>query len=822
MRQIICVDPLIQQDRYAFEQSAWPAKWIGHPRHGGAEAVVLGFRRRFHVERDCTLRLHVSADERYELFLDGQRIGSGSERGDLSNWFYETYDQPFEAGDHVLVARVWWLGNHGPAPVAQVGVSPAFLLMAERAQELLSTGVAEWDALKIEGYSFTPARTTGYTAVGARSNIDGRLYPWGVEAGRIAERPYADQWTPAAIVGAARIKALAWEADTRLLRPALLPAMNQTFRQAGQARHVMEMASFELPEGKENGPPILAAENLAAERHQWNAMLAGQGPVTIAPHTRRRVLVDLDDYHCAYGDLVTSGGRDAMIRTLWAESLYHRDPKPGGEDGDTYLHKGNRDEIEGKSFIGMGATFMLDGGRGGDRHYSPLWWDAGRYVAIDVQTFDEALTVERFTLRETGYPFAFVGEFDASDSRLARVTQLALRTLRACAHETYMDCPYYEQLMYVGDTRVEVLTTYTISDDDRLPRKAVELFDLSRDHEGFTASRYPARMRQRIPPFSMWWVGMVHDAAHWRDDADFIRARMAGVRAVCEAVRGHLDKACGLVMTPPGWNFVDWVPTWPAGVPPVGARGFKATINLQAALMFRQAGELEHIVGEALMAQRNRDTADALFQAIDASFWDESRGLYSDDLEHAHFSEHAQCLALIEGSIQGERRRRLGEGLLSQEMARATLYFMHYLFEAYRLLGQTDQLIKRMDVWFGLADRGFRTTPEVYEPRSDCHAWGAHPVFHYFASILGIRPGSAGFKTVHVQPQLGSLQWAKGKMPHPRGMIAIEARQRRRMDRVARGRQRHIDNESVHATTPAGNESLVMIMPAQSSRTGRV
>ena len=31
-----------------------------------------------------------------------------------------------------------------------------------------------------------------------------------------------------------------------------------------------------------------------------------------------------------------------------------------------------------------------------------------------------------------------------------------------CAHETYMDCPYYEQLQYGGDTRLEILATYSL------------------------------------------------------------------------------------------------------------------------------------------------------------------------------------------------------------------------------------------------------------------------------------------------------------------------------------------------------------------------
>lgn len=67
------------------------------------------------------------------------------------------------------------------------------------------------------------------------------------------------------------------------------------------------------------------------------------------------------------------------------------------------------------------------------------------------------------------------------------------------------------------------------------------------------------------------------------------------------------------------------------------------------------------------------------------------------------------------------------------------------------------------------------TQLEMPEPsRSDCHAWGAHPLYHYFATILGIRPAGFGFQTVAITPQLGPLASAEGSLVHPRGTISME------------------------------------------------
>ena len=264
------------------------------------------------------------------------------------------------------------------------------------------------------------------------------------------------------------------------------------------------------------------------------------------PRSVHRILLDCNDYACAYTTLTTTAGRDARISVRWAESLV-----PADDRG----RKGNRDEIAGKVFEGIGGEYVLDGGAG--RAYSPLWWDAGRYIELRIETAANAVTIDGFSLEPTGYPFAFESSFESSDARLAKIVAPALHTLKMCSHETYMDCPYYEQLMYVGDTRLEALVTYATSRDARLPRKAIELFDVSREPSGWTSSRYPTRVFQRIPTFSMGWVCMVHDYLMWRGDHEFVRACMAGVRAVCEAIIGQMN-AEGLVVSPNGWNFVDW------------------------------------------------------------------------------------------------------------------------------------------------------------------------------------------------------------------------------------------------------------------------
>jgi hypothetical protein len=57
--------------------------------------------------------------------------------------------------------------------------------------------------------------------------------------------------------------------------------------------------------------------------------------------------------------------------------------------------------------------------------------------------------------------------------------------------------------------------------------------------------------------------------------------------------------------------------------------------------------------------------------------------------------------------------------------------------------------------------------------RSDCHPWSATPPFEFLATVAGIEPASPGFRSVRIEPALGSLHHVHARMPHPLGPIEV-------------------------------------------------
>ncbi len=729
------------------------ADWIWHPDCCDTRnSHVLTFQCAFTIEQPESFRLHLSADQRYELFLDGELISRGPDRTDQWHWSFASYDIELPPGEHQLSALVWWLDDSMPA--AQVSVDRGFIVGIEKLagdatalQQQMNTGAGGWQVAEQKGWSFSGSLQKVYHVIGPGMIIDATEYHAPLE------------WQAPAVIQTALNDSVSGIVKPKWrLYPSPLP--DQLWRQ--QYVGVMR-ASLD-----HNNPCVEADDEQASDLPQWNALLKKQATLVIPAYTRRRLLWDLEEYYCAYPQLSLQAGAEATLEIMWAESLF----EPATDDNPPIV-KGNRDDIVGKCFYGFGDKIIHDGTTS---TYRPFWWRAGRYIYLDIQTQAAPLSITELSLIETRYPLDCDGGFHCSDEKINGIIPLAVRGIQMCSHETFMDCPYYEQLMYVGDTRLEMLVSYMLSDDTALIKRSIELFNWSRWSNGFVAERYPSTPLQMSFTFAMIWVGLLHDFAQWRDDAPWVQQQMVGMRSLLEKMRSLRNDA-GLIVAEPGWSFIDWVPGWYAGMHDDQAEG-SSIVNLFVAMALRLAAELEEQYGDPYLAQRNRKDFATLAATIVDTFWDDSRELLADNYSHTSFSEHAQCLALLYHVLPEAKVEPVLQGLLSsKDLHRTTIYFSHYLFEVLNTYKHHDIMHEKLAFWKDLADYGFKTPVESPEPsRSDCHAWGSHPLYHLHASIAGVRPQSFGFTNVRIEPQPGTLTEINSTVAHPRGEIVLTLR----------------------------------------------
>jgi hypothetical protein len=314
-----------------------------------------------------------------------------------------------------------------------------------------------------------------------------------------------------------------------------------------------------------------------------------------------------------------------------------------------------------------------------------------------------------------------------------------------------------------------------MSGDNRLMRQALTHFDLSRIPEGITASRYPADLGQYIPTFSLFWVAMVHDYWMHRDDSSYVGGFLPGIRNVLTWFEGKVD-ATGLVGPLLWWPFADWTEEWESGIAPRGSDGHSVLITLQYVYALQRAVELEKAFDRPGEAERLQALVDSLVDAVRSKAYDAEKKLYRDSLEQATFSQHTNTMAILTGAVQGdEERRAIMERVLEDaSLTQAGYYFSFYIFEAMREAGLGERYIEQIAPWRDMLALGLTTTPEKPPPsRTDSHAWAAHPNYGLLATVLGIRPGAPGFRSVVIAPNMGPLQHAEGKMPHPLGEIEV-------------------------------------------------
>ena len=732
------------------QREQWPAYWVQVPGVAQLDYSVSLLRKSFELtEVPGAFPVYVSADHQYALFVNDSLVARGPAKHDLAHWNYDSLDlAPYlRVGSNTLAARVYHMGPYRQE--AQITHVPGFILQGVTpVAEAVNTNDS-WVGTVDRSYqplTISPwwsdagaVRVPGYYVAGPGEVIDfsQRVADW--------QRTGFDdrQWLPLREItpGTPRLTVGLDAGTSWRLVPSPLPQLAYTPERFAVVRRA---EGVEVPVG----------------------FVTGAVPLYVPPRTTATLLLDQGYLTNAYPTLAFSGGAGATLSLTYAEALYH----PDGT-------KGHRDTITGKRIIGRRDSLIADGAA--DRQFTPLTYRTYRYVELTISTANVPLTLNDLSAVAVGYPFVRRAQLSSRDPALDAVLDVGWRTARLCAVDTYMDCPYWEQLQYIGDTRIQALVSLYVSGDDRLVKNALNLMDHSRQPDGVTLSRYPTVNGQIIAPFSLWYVGMLHDYMLYGSDRDFVQAKLMGMRQVLDYF-GQFQAADGSLRDLPNWSFSDWVDNWGRGIPPIGADGYSAVLDLQLLRAYQHAAALERELGMEAFARVYEQRAGQLTTTIRDKYYNADRGLFADTAGvGSSYSQHANALAILTDAAPATSQRQLAERLLTEDLTPASIYFRYYLHRALVKAGLGDDYPNWLGIWHDHLASGLTTWAEDTDAnttRSDCHAWGSSPNIEYFRTVLGIDSASPHFRTVRIAPHLGTVGSIGGEMLHPAGVIRVDYR----------------------------------------------
>ncbi len=400
--------------------------------------------------------------------------------------------------------------------------------------------------------------------------------------------------------------------------------------------------------------------------------------------------------------------------------------------------------------------------------YEPFWVRTFRYIVIRGGWLPQPPTY-----RKTGYPLAVESAISSSASWVNSLWDICLRTLQNCMLETYMDCPYYEQLQFIMDTRLQMLFNYAVSGDTRLAKKALLDFHCGMLPNGLLPGKTPTAYLQVISTFSLHYVYALWEYVEHTGDLALGRLYRPDMDRILDYYDGKRDGS-GLVGAIDPWAFMDWQDDWQetGGVSPAYFEGPSAIVNLMYAYALECGGKLYEATGRPGTAAEYRQRRAEILQKVKALCFDPETGMVREGPGCPQFTRHAQAWAVINGMLdERESQRALQAATSCPPCSFAASYEW---FRALEKAGMADQLRRDLDAWISLIGRGSTTCPEEpHHPRSECHAWSALPLYTFTRTLAGIRQENG---KIVIRPRLLDLPDLSGAVITPLGGVSFDYR----------------------------------------------
>jgi hypothetical protein len=406
-----------------------------------------------------------------------------------------------------------------------------------------------------------------------------------------------------------------------------------------------------------------------------------------------------------------------------------------------------------------------------------------RYATLVVNGPCPALEINA-SHRETRYPLDRRGDSKCDDLLLQAIYDVSVNTQLNCMLDAYVDTPWREQAQWWGDARVQAWNTFYLANDPRLLRRGIrQIGDPAQEvPNGLTYGHAPTIAHDCIlPDFGCVWILTIWDDYFQTGDLKLFREmwpriqRLLGYFEAFGIAEGNLVSA-----DPRYWLFLDWT----EGIPREGQPALLNMLLLEALQQLSQLLKLESMPG----GDRVQKLATTLGASVERAYWDPGRECFRDgiDSEGESCGLHTQVQAILCGlrpSAHADLAGRFIEPFLvgdSEPEAQPTPYWMTYVYEAARRQGLVAQTIRHLRRhWQPMAEQGGtweRFVPPGTSHSSGSHAWSAHPIHHLPRMLGGIVPTAAAWRTIDFRPclEIAEIGQYACTVPTPQGDIKTQ------------------------------------------------
>ncbi len=748
----------------------WIARWCWTRKHLSRPwNTYVYFRRVVELpDKPQSAIVRVSADARYTLYVNGKRIHQGPARSYAQHQAYDTLDiaPALIAGKNAICAIVHQFGV--PTFQSRFQDISGFLLdgAIDVAGAPISVHTPEgWLCRTAAAWRKDVARTT--IQLGFQEHFDANNDPinWMAPDYVAAE----DQgWQPPFEIGP--VGCHPWlcmeDRGIPLLAQHIEPFQAVLAQFSGENARGYKIAEdvYHLPVQE----PRKREKNLLENP---TAMLRDDGDLTTvpAPADGQFAMVVLDLGQIRTGHLmldIAEAAGDEIIDAIFTEEI----------------DKSSAPFVV-QSSICEEATANRYRCRPGPQQWEPFHFIGFRYATLVFRNLSKPLRLRHVALRQIHADIKDVGSFECSDERLNKIWRVARETQRNCMFDAYVDCPWREQAQWWGDARVQFRVNAYAFGDVSLFERGIRQVAQSQASDGSLHSHPPADAPlHRLPDYMMTWVGSLWDHYFHTGQMDILRECAPAMHRVFDFLASH-EVRDGLVGNLDGyWVFLDWQDLYKGN--------FSGILNLMYLQALRWASAICSLIEDPEASDSYSRKAATLQASIEKHFWNPKAKLWRDGFDAARnepveaTSQQMTALAMLL-RLKPEAHPNLAKEVLLKsakskrsKILGASPFFYAYVLDALVESGFRSEAVELIaEKWGQMIDQGATTFWEIWEPTattSRCHAWSASPLYHLSQQVLGVMPVDVGWKQVRIAPLAGRLEFAKGTVPSPHGLIRVE------------------------------------------------